>query len=593
MKKIFLLLLFLPIIGLSQSFNIFNYPFIDVCTSFDNWIEPTNKYSNAYIIESGIVYHFFEKGYQNKMLTNTINDFNPSNDYEINFWISNINDSPDYTYGVLDSSKKDKSKQASNPNFGILLGFKDWDNYFALDYSYSREYNTYVTGNYIYYINTKIYFEKNGIKKSLINTKTRVTKSTANSQGEIGFSYKISKVGQQLKIFRGNDADKELLYSGYTKIPWSSKRIGLLAGAGAKTKLKYLSIQQPNDDLPSTNYTESSLKKIWEENGLEHPIEGIYERVSGKDMPGYKLAVKNTENELKVIYLDGNYSQGWRTGDVKALLEPTATPNLYTSEWLMGSKKSVEKPIIGFSFGLMECSGDIESTFIKTYPNYPSSDDEIPNFNSKASGTGFAINSQGYIITNYHVIEDANNILVSGLKGDFNREYNAEVVIFDRNNDLAVLKVNSNLGPIPYLIENEVAKVATEVFALGYPLRATMGDEIKFSKGDISSRSGFKGDITNYQHSAPIQPGNSGGPLFNNNGSLIGIINAKHSDADNVSYAIKSKYLLNLLSESDELIELPSKSNQIYRDFDNYLKSNELPDLVSKYKNYVYIIETN
>jgi len=80
------------------------------------------------------------------------------------------------------------------------------------------------------------------------------------------------------------------------------------------------------------------------------------------------------------------------------------------------------------------------------------------------------------------------------------------------------------------------------VFILGYPLRATMGDEIKVTNGIISSRSGFKGDITTYQISAAAQPGNSGGHLFNKDGNLVEIVSAKPLEAENATYAVKSKH---------------------------------------------------
>ena len=74
-----------------------------------------------------------------------------------------------------------------------------------------------------------------------------------------------------------------------------------------------------------------------------------------------------------------------------------------------------------------------------------------------------------------------------------------------------------------------------------------MGQEIKLTTGVISSNSGFLGDTTLYQISAPIQPGNSGGPLFDNNGNLIGIVSAKHKNADNVGYATKFSQIKEIL----------------------------------------------
>ena len=202
---------------------------------------------------------------------------------------------------------------------------------------------------------------------------------------------------------------------------------------------------------------------------------------------------------------------------------------------------------------------------------------------SQASGTGFALSSEGYIVTNYHVIDGASKIVVKGIDGDFNTKYDANIIISDKNNDLAILKVNKNLGTIPYKIKSKTSEVATEVYALGFPLRSSMGDELKFTKGDISSKSGFQGDITAYQHTIPIQPGNSGGPMFDNNGYLIGIINARHTGAENASYSIKSKYLLNILDES---------SSTISHSLTNLMYGKSIAEQVQQVRSFVYIIET-
>jgi S1-C subfamily serine protease len=101
--------------------------------------------------------------------------------------------------------------------------------------------------------------------------------------------------------------------------------------------------------------------------------------------------------------------------------------------------------------------------------------------------------------------------------------------------------------------------VGTSVFTLGYPLAQALGKEVKFTDGKISSKTGYQGDFCCYQISVPVQPGNSGGPLFDEVGGLIGVINAKVTNAENVSYAIKSSYLLNLLdAASIEIKEVDS-----------------------------------
>ncbi len=120
------------------------------------------------------------------------------------------------------------------------------------------------------------------------------------------------------------------------------------------------------------------------------------------------------------------------------------------------------------------------------------------------------------------------------------------------------------------------------IFVLGFPLRASMGDEIKLTNGIISSKTGFQGDITSYQISAAIQPGNSGGPLFNQEGGLIGIIKAKHRTAENVSYAIKVSYLKKLI----DLLPVAPEFND-----KNSISGLSLSEQVKILNRYVYVIE--
>lgn len=111
-----------------------------------------------------------------------------------------------------------------------------------------------------------------------------------------------------------------------------------------------------------------------------------------------------------------------------------------------------------------------------------------------------------------------------------------------------------------------------------------MGDEIKLTNGIISSKSGFQGDVTSYQISVPLQPGNSGGPLFDANGNLVGVVNARLTIGENVSYAIKASYLTNLL----DLIATPPKLQTI-----NSLAGKQLTEQVKILNKFVYIIEVN
>lgn len=166
-----------------------------------------------------------------------------------------------------------------------------------------------------------------------------------------------------------------------------------------------------------------------------------------------------------------------------------------------------------------------------------------------SSGTGFFVSENGYIVTSYHIVEDAKSILVEISILDTVKEYEATVIAEDIENDLAVLKVDfddKNNKSIPYRISYNDIELGSSVFTLGFPMVETMGKSIKLNTGIISSTSGFMGNDHAYQISVPINPGNSGGPLFDENGNLVGVIKSIYSGAENVAYAVKSKHVNNL-----------------------------------------------
>ena len=167
--------------------------------------------------------------------------------------------------------------------------------------------------------------------------------------------------------------------------------------------------------------------------------------------------------------------------------------------------------------------------------------------------------------TNNHVVDGATHIFV--YFPETKTRYKAETITVDATNDLALVRITdpqfNGFPDIQYGFKLAPEDVGTDVFVLGYPRVDTMGEEVKLTTGVVSSRSGFQGNQSQYQISAPVQPGNSGGPLFNDSGELIGIVSAKHTDGvENVSYAVKLSYLNDLISKSGESIDL-DRSSQI------------------------------
>ena len=142
-------------------------------------------------------------------------------------------------------------------------------------------------------------------------------------------------------------------------------------------------------------------------------------------------------------------------------------------------------------------------------------------------GTGFFIDRKGYFATNYHVVDGSSEIQIEFYREGELQTHNAQVIKEDKINDLVILKISDEdfkyFDEIPYNFSSRVLDIGEEVFALGYPLTNFMGKDIKFTDGKISSKTGYDGDMFNYQTTTPIQPGNSGGPLFDYNGNLIGI----------------------------------------------------------------------
>lgn len=329
-------------------------------------------------------------------------------------------------------------------------------------------------------------------------------------------------------------------------------------------------------------HTEDQLKESWDDRIFE--IEGIYE---GKDPNGFdlRLAINREKTGIyNLIYLSGvsdDFKPIWKEGQLKAAFKNSASTQLYKIDWISSNRTLNKDFIISIGPGLFTLTNSTEQfsePFLKVYPTN--------NDLTLGSGTGFAISEKGFIVTNNHVIENADRVFVRGINGDFSKEFEASIIVKDENNDLAIIKLNDqdslNIGTPGYGISlRSNTLVGEDIFTLGYPLLSTMGDELKLTNGVISSRTGYNGDITSYQISAPTQPGNSGGPLFDSKGNVIGIVNAKHGNAENVTYAIKSSYLGNLIDL------LPSSIN-----IKTELSTNDTStsEQVNAVRDFVYII---
>ncbi|MEO9144428.1 MAG: trypsin-like peptidase domain-containing protein [Ginsengibacter sp.] len=356
----------------------------------------------------------------------------------------------------------------------------------------------------------------------------------------------------------------------------------------AKTpEIKYPSVER-------TNETEETIKNYLSSNKVD-PIEGIYKSYQDGQLSYYKFGIIKKGNAFKAIIIESDIGQ-WKPGEVKAIFEQSSMKGIYSVKWYLGNKTPFE------TFGNMDNDAllSVELKDVKTDEKkaekfikmFPSVSGEIVSKNNttKASGSGFFITTDGIIATNAHVIEDASNIqiTVSNEVGIFN--YKAKILLVDSKNDVALLQINDEkfkgLNSIPYGFAKN-SDVGSKVFTIGYPLNDVMGNNYKVTDGIISSQSGIADDVRYYQISVPLQPGNSGGPLFNKDGNIIGITSARlnskalGTQIENVNYAIKSSYLLNLYNMLPNSGKLSMTSQVVNKD---------LQDQIKVLKNYVCLI---
>ncbi|RPD46211.1 serine protease [Hymenobacter sediminis] len=201
----------------------------------------------------------------------------------------------------------------------------------------------------------------------------------------------------------------------------------------------------------------------------------------------------------------------------------------------------------------------------------------------KFSGTGFALTADGYLVTSYHVIQGADSLLIEGRD---RQRFRAEPVFTDVAHDLAILQIKDKtfkgFGRLPYSFKRGQSDLGEKVYTLGYPR-----EDLVFNDGSLSARSGFEGDTGFYQISIPVNPGNSGGPLLDDKGNLIGIISGRQMDVQSAAFATKSSYLMRLVDSlgaagAGQSYNLP-RTNQ--------LAGTSRPQQIRKLQDYVFVVK--
>ena len=165
---------------------------------------------------------------------------------------------------------------------------------------------------------------------------------------------------------------------------------------------------------------------------------------------------------------------------------------------------------------------------------------------AQVAGTSFLVSPDGYLVTNNHIVQGADSVYVQDGKGGV---YKAKVVYTNRGYDLAILQIRDDSTfkaptSIPYSFEPRTSDLGERVFTLGFPR-----DEVVYGEGYLSSRTGYRNDSSAYQVAISVNPGNSGGPLLDEKGNVIGIISGKQVSTEGASFAIKTDYLFRAIGD--------------------------------------------
>jgi serine protease Do len=184
------------------------------------------------------------------------------------------------------------------------------------------------------------------------------------------------------------------------------------------------------------------------------------------------------------------------------------------------------------------------------------------------SGTGFLISARGHVLTNRHVITDCGKIAV---RRGVQSSYSAEVITFDVANDLALLKTTPGVGSeYAHFRQGSPVRAGEDIVVFGFPLAGALSLHGNVLPGTVAALAGLGDDVRFLQISAPVQPGNSGGPLLDRSGNVVGVIQSK-LDAikvagatgdipQNVNFAIKGDVATNFLDWVGSRYESTSSS---------------------------------
>lgn len=292
------------------------------------------------------------------------------------------------------------------------------------------------------------------------------------------------------------------------------------------------------------------------------------------------------QGRAKVVYLFNRYK---RTAAIAASIAGITALSFSAMVWSLSPEKSGIKKDVEYLSGQikdLKAQTAHQNNEINIVKSKMEMAEAPPDTKFTTGGTGFLVDAKGYLVTNAHVVEGAKYVAVQNSKG---KDLKARIVYSDPKRDIAIIKIvdTSFKAPltIPYVIRNSGTDIAEPIFSLGYP-RGT--NDIVYGEGYLAATTGYDGDSLAVQISINANRGNSGSPILNRKGEIIGVLNSRQTSAEGTVFAVQSKYIFDALirlQKSDtayQRIKLPASSS---------LKGTDRTQQVKKITDYVYMVK--
>lgn len=293
-----------------------------------------------------------------------------------------------------------------------------------------------------------------------------------------------------------------------------------------------------------------------------------------------KIKADKLKGKAKVVYIWNKYK---RVAAIAASIAGVTALTISSLIWSISPKPDNKKlQDLSRDLQMVKAEQRSQKNVVNNLKNQMTVDPAIP---FKSGGSGFLIDGKGLLVTNAHVVKNAQHIAVQNKAGV---SFNAAVIFIDAEKDLAILKIEDSafkpLATIPYSISKSSADLASPIFTLGYPR-----DEIVYGEGYLSAKTGFNGDTLSCQISIPANPGNSGGPVLNGDGEIVGILSTRETTAEGVVFALEAKHIYNALNE----LKKDTSFQRVKLNYKSSIAGMERTQQVKKVEDYVFMVKVN